>query len=227
VSTLQRILISLLALGGCRHSDSSSLQAVDVTRIDPSRAVPLMTGCFTVPLIKARAAQAIPVQNNFDSNNCDFVGANERSGDEATEEFASSSNLDPISGFRRGCFSAFTKPDIAPKYKFILSVSDITNSSSSGANLRARYTLKTIPMTPPTTFKDRAGVTTFTVQAREDFLQGSAAVLTSDLGASVMKFYLEGSGGSGMNSPIIFYSSSDSAKILRYFGHVVANVSCN
>lgn len=214
----------------CRHSDNSSKVqelAISYGKINPL-VIPILSGCFEVPLIKTGSALPAEGQNYFDRTNCEYLGEDSRSASIAINEWKSSANLNPKTGFRRGCYSAFTAPpDPHPKYKFILRVSDIASTSST-TELKATYSLKTIPMSPPASFNDNSGVTRFIIQSKEDFIQGSAIVQISPEDSTSMKIYLEKSGNaSGLRSPVAFHYDRKSATILKYFGHVAANFDCN
>ena len=210
-----------LTLEGCRSVEDSHLQNVVVSSVGASSSCDMqraLVGCFKIVLAKSTPIYPINDSDpNFDRDNCDFSGNLEKSsvGVAARWKTETEKTLLPGSNAKKsGCLQAFVSPENPLMFKYFFKVSPNNSGQINGI-------WEDVPLSPTSmaTTKDLQ----WRVEPKMEKIAAGGTCLANDRTSGQYVFNLQPNG----KASIVVSFNNDRPTVLKYFGHVIENVSCN
>ncbi|MEI8026483.1 MAG: hypothetical protein WCI18_09050 [Pseudomonadota bacterium] len=210
-----------LTLEGCRSAEESHLQNVVVSSVGASSSCDMqraLVGCFKIVLAKSTPIYPINDSDpNFDRDNCDFSGNLERSSGGVVTRWKAEAEKTQLPGSnakKSGCLQAFVSPENPLMFKYFFRVTPSASGQING-------TWEDVPLssTSMATTKDLQ----WRVEPKMEKISSDGTCLANDRSSGQYMFNLQSNG----KASIVVSFNNDKPTVLKYFGHVIENVSCN
>ena len=210
-----------VTLQGCRSAQESQLQNVIVSSVGASSSCDLqraLVGCFKIVLAKSTPIYTINDSDpNFDRDNCDFSGNLERSSSGVASRWKSEAEKTMLAGSngkKSGCLQAFVSPENPLLFKYFFKVNPSTSGQINGI-------WEDVPLSSASiaTSKDLQ----WRVDPKMEKISSHGSCLANDRSSGQYLFNIQPNG----KAAIVVSFNNEKATVLKYFGHVIENVSCN
>jgi hypothetical protein len=206
-----------LAFAGCkaRNYETSQTNAINLKRIAKIAALPQMSGCFRVALVKVRSLTTSVPKSFFEQANCDFMAESTAAADRIKKDWTTANESNSLSG----CLLAFQplNSDISFSYSLIMRTEEngVTNASWRENSLSSNETRQQSD--------GENGILVITPE-RNNF---TGPAVFESLGQGTGRAYLSANGTADARSAeIVVEFKNNVSSVLKYYGHVVENIPC-
>jgi len=221
INILFAAYVLCLTLEGCRSVEESHLQNVVVSPVGASSSCDMtraLAGCFKIVLAKSTATYTINDSDpNFDRDNCDFSGNFGESSREVLSRWHAEAEQTLLPGSnakKSGCLQAFVSPENPLMFKYFFKV-----KPSAAGQINGIWEDVPLSSTSMATTKDLQ----WRIEPKMEKISSNGTCLANDRNSGQYTFNIQSNG----KAPIVVSFNNDKPTVLKYFGHVIENVSCS
>jgi hypothetical protein len=210
--------IALLAIGACRERtyNESNTNAVRIIREGQGNVIPLLQGCFKLPMLRTQDIKASTQgDNGYFDERCNFVAKEKNS---AAELLASADVNFTKNNIE--CLVAFESPkrDIVFQYSLLARV-------SSGEPPTASWTEVLVKGSTETIFSEKSSQYVTIKLEPESFDRKTISIVRRNKDSGIIYLSPIGASSPRMGKIVVDYTGSNSY-VAKYDGHIVQNIPC-